>query len=140
MTQFESGCIGRLGFVVIITTFSLLTACGGGQQSPSPTPGGGGTPTSSGSTTDCSGIAVGQGASLNGFRPFPDTNPWNLDVSGAAVDANSASIISYIGSTAGLHADFGSGTFGGSTIGIPYIVVDSTQPKVNVAVNIYASE
>ena len=93
-----------------------------------------------GTVTDCSGIAVGQGASLNGFRPIPDTNPWNQDISNSAVDANSASIISYIGTTVVLHADFGSGTFSGSSIGIPYVVVDSTQPKVNVAVSAYATE
>jgi hypothetical protein len=94
----------------------------------------------SGSAADCSGLAVGQGASLNGFRPFPSTNPWNQDISTSPIDANSASIISYIGATVGLHADFGSGTLSGSSIGIPYVVVDSTQPKVNVAVNIYAGE
>lgn len=87
-----------------------------------------------GSTSACGGFALGQEASLNGFRPFPDTNPWNQDISTAQVDGNSATIINFIGGGAGLHADFGSGTFGGSPIGIPYIVVDSTQ--VNVAVNV----
>lgn len=93
-----------------------------------------------GNAADCSGMAVGQEASLNGFRPFPDSNSWNQDISSAAVDPNSASIISYIGGTVGLHADFGSGTFSGSSIGIPYVIVDSTQPRANVVVNIYAGE
>src|SRR5579859_303505 len=96
--------------------------------------------TSVSSQADCSGFAVGQGASLNSFVPFPTSNPWNQDVSGAAVDANSATIISYVGSTTGLHADFGSGTFSGSSIGIPYVVVDSTQARVNVNVNLYPDE
>jgi hypothetical protein len=40
----------------------------------------------------------------------------------------------------GLHADFGSGTFAGAPIGIPYIVVDSTQPNVTVNIGTFASE
>lgn len=94
----------------------------------------------SGSSTSCSGIALGQEASLNGFRPFPATNAWNQDISTAAVDANSATIIGFIGNAAGLHADFGSGTFNGASIGIPYVVVDSTQANVNVSVGAFASE
>jgi hypothetical protein len=78
---------------------------------------------------------VGQEASLNGFRPFPDTNPWNQDISAAPVDANSNTIIGVIGGGAGLHADFGS-----PSIGIPYVVVDSTQAMVNVNVGKFASE
>lgn len=92
------------------------------------------------SQADCSGFAVGQGASLNGLVPFPASNAWNQDISAAAVDANSATIINYIGSSVGLHADFGSGTFGGSSIGIPYVVVDSSQARINVNVNLYPDE
>jgi hypothetical protein len=90
----------------------------------------------SGSTTSCSGFALGQEASLNGFRPFPDANPWNQDISTAPVDANSNTIIGFIGNTVGLHADFGTGS-----IGIPYIVVDSsTQAKVNVNIGAFSDE
>jgi hypothetical protein len=92
-----------------------------------------------GGTSACSGFAVGQEASLNGFRPFPDTNPWNQDISTAQVDSNSATIIGFIGG-AGLHADFGSGTFAGAPIGIPYIVVDSTQANVAVNVGAFANQ
>ena len=88
----------------------------------------------------CAGFAVGQEASLNGFRPFPNTNPWNQDISTAPVDGDSATIINFIGGTVGLHADFGSGTFNGAPIGIPYIVVDSTQPNVTVNVGSFADE
>jgi hypothetical protein len=94
----------------------------------------------SGSTTSCSGFAVGQEASLNGFRPFPDANPWNQDISTAQVDSNSGTMIGFIGNSVGLHADFGSGTFGGSTIGIPYVVVDGTQAKVNVNIGQFSDE
>ena len=96
--------------------------------------------TVTGSSTSCSGVALGQEASLNGFRPFPATNPWNQDISTTAVDATSTTIMNFIGTTTGLHADFGSGTFNGAPIGIPYVVVDSTQANVNVNVGVFATE
>jgi hypothetical protein len=88
-----------------------------------------------GSTTSCNGFAVGQEASLNGFRPFPDANPWNQDISAAPVDASSSTIIGFIGNGVGLHADFGTGS-----IGIPYVVVDGTQAKVTVNVGAFSDE
>ena len=36
------------------------------------------------------------------------------------------------GRTIGLHADFGSGLYNGSNIGIPYVIVDGTQAGVNI--------
>src|ERR1700722_10494947 len=71
----------------------------------------------------CAGMSLGQNSSLNGFIPFPTTDPWRQDVTAAAVDPNSTSIISFIGGTVPLHPDFGSGQIGKSTIGIPYQVV-----------------
>jgi len=76
-----------------------------------------------GGPSACSAISTGQGASLNGFLPFPADNPWNTDISAAQVDPNSANYINFIGSSIGLHPDFGSGTYQGSSIGIPYVVV-----------------
>jgi hypothetical protein len=38
---------------------------------------------------------------------FPPDNWWNVDVSAAPVDSNSASFIQFIGPTRGLHPDFG---------------------------------
>ena len=78
----------------------------------------------------CSGMSTGQLASLNGFVPFASGSLWNTDISNAPVDSNSASIISYIGSTVTLHPDFGAGTYAGQSIGIPYQIVASTQSKV----------
>ena len=57
----------------------------------------------------CNGMSVGQGASLNGFVPFPSSSLWNTDVSTAPVDPNSDNIINFIGSTVTLHPDFGAG-------------------------------
>ena len=77
-------------------------------------------------------MSTGQLSSLNGFRPFATDSPWNTDISQSAVDANSTAIINYIGSTTGLHADFGSGLYNGSNMGIPYVIVDGTQAGVNI--------
>jgi hypothetical protein len=91
-------------------------------------------------TSNCSQMSVGQGASLNGFVPFPSDNLWNKDISSAPVDPNSANIINFIGASVGLHADFGAGQYQGSTIGIPYTVVDSSQPLIPINYTAYGSE
>lgn len=88
----------------------------------------------------CGGMSLGPGASLNGFVPFPGTNLWNTDVSTMPVDSNSANIINYIGSSTTLHPDFGSGTYQGQTLGIPYQIEAGTQAKVAVQLGTYASE
>ena len=88
----------------------------------------------------CSGMSLGQGASLNGFVPFPSNNLWNTNIANAPVDPNSANYINFIGSTVTLHPDFGSGTFKNQTIGIPYQVVAGTQAKVNVNLGAFADE
>lgn len=78
---------------------------------------------------------LGPNVPLNGYRPFPDDNPWNTPVDTASVDPNSAKIIANIGLGDPLHPDFGTEP----TYGIPYVVVDSTQPKVPVTFG-YADE
>ncbi|HEY2251186.1 MAG TPA: IPT/TIG domain-containing protein, partial [Planctomycetaceae bacterium] len=88
----------------------------------------------------CAQMSLGQGASLNGFVPFSAASGWNQDVSTAAVDSNSTAIINFIGGTIGLHADFGSGEFDGSTIGIPYVVAGTQQPLVPVNFTAYGDE
>ena len=88
----------------------------------------------------CSGMSIGAGASLNGFVPFPANNAWNENISAAAVDPNSSAIINFIGPSIGLHPDFGSGLYNGSSIGIPYAVVGAQQAPVNVIFNAYGDE
>ncbi len=88
----------------------------------------------------CSGMSVGPGGGLNGFVPFPSSNAWNQNISSAAVDPNSTGLINFIGGTIGMHADFGSGQFSGSTIGIPYSVAGAGQVPVNVTFNAYGDE
>src|SRR6202521_891901 len=88
----------------------------------------------------CSGMSLGQSASLNGFVPFPADNLWNKDISSAPVDANSAAIINFIGSGIGLHPDFGSGLYNGQSMGIPYLVVGAQQGPVPIAFTAYGDE
>ncbi len=88
----------------------------------------------------CSVMSAGQESSLNGFVPFPSDNLWNEDISSAPVDPNSAAIINFIGTNVPLHPDFGSGTYDGSIIGIPYDVVDSSQGPVTIHFTAYGDE
>ena len=71
---------------------------------------------------------------------FPATSAWNERVDKLPVAANSATMIASIGVGAGVHADFGSGLWDGSRIGIPYTVVHGkTTPKSRLAFE-YADE
>jgi hypothetical protein len=136
--------------VVLMALMALLLASCGGGSSTQPggsvssggsgggnggSGGGGGTQASA-----CSGISAGQGASLNGFRPFPTTDPWNQDISASPVDPNSGAIIGFIGPSIGLHPDFGGGLYAGSSIGIPYTVVNGSQSLVNINFTAYGDE
>ncbi len=85
-------------------------------------------------------MSAGQGASLNGFIPFTSDNLWNKDISSAAVDANSGTIINFIGANIGLHPDFGAGQYLGSYMGIPYTVVSGTQAPVAINFTAYGDE
>jgi len=117
--------------------------CGGGLSGSSIGSGGSGGGSGSGGGNNqsaCSAMSAGQGASLNGFRPFSSASLWNQDISGAAVDPNSSAIINFIGSSVGMHADFGSGQYQGSNIGIPYSVVSGTQAPVSITFTAYGSE
>jgi hypothetical protein len=88
---------------------------------------------------NCAGMALGIGASLNGFIPFPADNLWNKNIAGAPVDPNSDAITNFIGGTTPLHPDFGSGLYAGQSIGIPYIV-ESGSPPVKINFTEYGDE
>jgi len=133
---------------------SVLVACGGGGSNtptlsdpvppvtvtpdpqPTPTP-----PLDSGAVYGkLRGASLGAGASLNGALPFPASNAWNTDISSAPTDPNSDALIASIGLTRGLHPDFGAGLYDGAPIGIPYVVVAGTQPKVAITFTDYGDE
>jgi hypothetical protein len=78
-----------------------------------------------------SGACTGTKAEAESLPIFPADNAWNLDISSAPVDAYSTQIIASF-ATNTIKADFGSGTWNGAPIGIPYTVVCGTQKKVPV--------
>jgi len=70
---------------------------------------------------------------LAGCAVFPADNVWNVPVDTLPVHTNSDAYVATIGADAHVHADFGSGTWDGGPIGIPYVDVPGTQPTVTVA-------
>jgi hypothetical protein len=64
---------------------------------------------------------------------FPKSNQWNLPVNKLPVAGNSAALVSSIGANRPVHPDFGSGTYGGGPIGIPYVNVSAHQHKKRVS-------
>jgi hypothetical protein len=87
------------------------------------------------------GQAAVQGGPLPGPLPlFPPNNWWNVDVSAAPLDPNSAAFISFIGVARGLHPDFGGDSSPHPEIyGFPYVVVSGTEPLEPVVFD-YADE
>jgi hypothetical protein len=70
---------------------------------------------------------------------FPTDSYWNSDVSRLPVEGRSATWVSSAGAGAYVHADFGSGQWDGGPIGIPYVAVPGSQPRVPISFQ-YASE
>jgi hypothetical protein len=69
---------------------------------------------------------------ITGCPSFPANNIWNARIDNLPLDPLSDEYINTIGRDAYVHADFGSGTWEGGPIGIPYVVVPGTQAKVAV--------
>jgi hypothetical protein len=70
----------------------------------------------------------GVGTTLSGALPFPATDAWNRDVLTSATEAASSALVAAIGGGASLKVGFG------LLAGVPYAVVDRTQPRVAVSV------
>jgi hypothetical protein len=70
---------------------------------------------------------------------FPANNAWNERVDKLPVAAGSAQLIASIGLDSPVHADFGSGTWDGGPIGIPFDVVSRKTPRSRVSFD-YADE
>ena len=155
-SKFVNGAQVLLGGTPLQSTFvsaTQLTATGAANSSgtyavsvSNPNPGGSASSnvnlqvTGSPQASNCGSMSLGQGASLGGFIPFPADSLWNKDISSSAIDPNSNAILTFIGTGVGIHADFGAGQFGGSTIGIPYLNVGSQQALLNVTFNQFGSE
>jgi hypothetical protein len=63
---------------------------------------------------------------------FPPDSHWDADVSQLPVDSRSTTWVNSAGAGSYLHADFGSGTWNGGPIGIPYVTVPGNQPRVPI--------
>ncbi len=118
-----------------------LAACGGAAPSASSndtgTGGAGGTSGPGGNPNlSCNVMSTGASASLNGFLPFSSSSPWNTDISSARVDPNSSTIINNFVGSVNVHPDFGTDP----TYGIPYVVVNGSQPLVNIDLGAYPDE
>ena len=76
------------------------------------------------------GIAASVCAHLPAFGScpvFPADHIWNTPVDQLPVSPNSSMWVNTIGAASSLHPDFGSGTYNGEPIGIPYVMVPGTQ-------------
>lgn len=91
--------------------------------------------TDGGGGTTCSATKAG----AENIAIFPADNPWNQDISTAPVDPYNTQIINGLSSYA-LKSDFGSGLWQGAPIGIPYVVVCGSQPKIPVTFTDYGDE
>ena len=70
---------------------------------------------------------------------FPSDNPWNQDVSSLPVHDNSDNFVNSVGAEANMHPDFGT-FWDNAPIGIPYVVVDSTEDSVDINYVAYGDE
>lgn len=121
---------------VLLLLLGLGFGCGGGGSGPTDV---GGVPPSEEPAPSEPGVPdLGPGASLGGYRLFPEDNAWNRRVDTDPVDLRSDVLIASIGLDDNLHPDFGA-SWNGGPFGIPYVVVDGTQPRVPVSF-LYADE
>ena len=70
---------------------------------------------------------------------LPANNIWNTPIDTLPVLSNSTTMVNTIGANTGFHADFGSGTWNGGPIGIPFVTVPGSQQKYP-ATFLYADE
>ncbi|HSC89133.1 MAG TPA: hypothetical protein VLC09_17745 [Polyangiaceae bacterium] len=96
------------------------------------------------SDTDDSSAGTGGGSGgpppgLGDCMVFPASSPWNQDVSALPLHPLSDSYVDSIDRNAHVHPDFGT-EWEGAPIGIPYVVVDSTQASVPIEFTAYGDE
>lgn len=76
---------------------------------------------------------------LAGCPVFPANDIWNTPIDTLPVHQRSGAYIASIGVGTTLHPDFGSGTWDGGPIGIPFTTVPGNQTKVGISFD-YSSE
>jgi len=88
------------------------------------------TPTTTATATQATPTPTSPPPQLGDCNVFPADNIWNVSVDTLPLDANSAAYINTIGAERNVHADFGAGLWEGGPIGIPFVVVEGSQPRV----------
>jgi hypothetical protein len=78
-------------------------------------------------------------ADIAGCPVLPADNVWNAPVDTLPVHPRSSAYVNSIGASVGMHPDFGAAMWNGGPIGIPFITVPGSQPRVPVSFD-YASE
>jgi hypothetical protein len=126
------GSSNRAAQAGVTSTAPANTNTGGGGAT-------GGTGATGSSSTGGTGGATGGGGAGGLPAIFPANNPWNMDISSLPVHSNSANFVASIGAGVGLHPDFGT-TYQGAPNGIPFDVVDASQPRVPITFVAYGSE
>jgi hypothetical protein len=84
-------------------------------------------------------VATAPSLASSGCPLFPADSVWHAGVSRLPAHPRSGAYLAAMGTGAGIHADFGSGTWEGGPIGIPYTVVPAGQARVPVRFG-YAGE
>jgi len=74
-------------------------------------------------------LANAQAPTVGNCTVLPVDNIWNTRIDQLPVHPSSSTWVNTIGPSSPLHPDFGSGTYDGEPIGIPYVTVPGTQTK-----------
>jgi hypothetical protein len=87
-----------------------------------------------------SGATTASAPVLAGCPVFPASSVWSQKVDTLPVAAGSAQLIASMGVGGSVHADFGSGLYDGSRIGIPFVVVHAKSTSKSRVTFEYADE
>ncbi len=108
----------------------LLGGCGSAGGDGGPSDDGSGTPPP----------PVGSGPTIEGCPTLPADNVWNTPVDRLPIDPRSDDYVASIGRTATVHPVFGSGSYDGGPIGIPFVVVGGSQARVAIVFTAFGDE
>lgn len=75
-------------------------------------------------------VTPAQPPEIAGCPVFPPGNVWGARVDTLPLDARSADYVAAIGASLPMHPDFGSGIYDGGPIGIPFVVVPGSEPRL----------
>jgi hypothetical protein len=95
---------------------------------------------SRGGPVNLDAVIISQPPTPGSCTVFPSNNIWNTPIDTLPVHSRSNAYVNSIGASTGLHPDFGSGTWNGGPIGIPYVMVGLDQPYVPINFTAYGDE